>query len=49
MNATKRIATAIFTAAVAFTVVGGSSSPTQESTRDYIDEAANTAQLKAAI
>jgi len=49
MNATKRIATAIFTAAVAFTVVGCSSSPTKESTGEYIDDAAITTKVKAAI
>ena len=31
MNVTKRVATAIFTATVAFTVVGCSSTPTRES------------------
>jgi osmotically-inducible protein OsmY len=49
MNVTKRIATAIFTATVAFTVVGCSSSPTKESTGEYIDDAAITAKVKAAI
>jgi osmotically-inducible protein OsmY len=49
MNMTKRIATAIFTATVAFTIVGCSSSPTKESTGEYIDDAAITAKVKATI
>ena len=49
MNVTKRIATAIFTATVAFTVVGCSSSPTKESTGEYIDDAAITAKVKTAL
>jgi osmotically-inducible protein OsmY len=49
MNVTKRIATAIFTATVAFTVVGCSSTPTRESTGEYVDDAAITAKVKAAI
>jgi osmotically-inducible protein OsmY len=49
MNMTKRIATAIFTATVAFTIVGCSSSPNRESTGEYIDDAAITAKVKATI
>jgi osmotically-inducible protein OsmY len=49
MNMTKRIATAFFTAAVAFTVVGCSSSPNKESTGEYIDDAAITTKVKAAF
>lgn len=49
MNITKRVATAIFTATVAFTVVGCSSSPTRESTGEYVDDAAITGKVKAAI
>jgi osmotically-inducible protein OsmY len=49
MRMTKRIATAIFTATVAFAVVGCSSTPTRESTGEYIDDAGITAKVKAAI
>lgn len=49
MNMTKRIATAVFTATVAFTVVGCSSTGTRESTGEYVDDAAITAKVKAAI
>lgn len=49
MNISKRVATAIFTATVAFTVVGCSSTPTRESTGEYVDDAAITAKVKAAI
>ena len=49
MNISKRIATAIFTATVAFTVVGCSSSPTKESTGEYVDDAVITAKVKASI
>jgi len=49
MNITKRVATAIFTATVAFTIVGCSSTPTRESAGEYVDDAAITAKVKAAI
>jgi osmotically-inducible protein OsmY len=49
MTMTKRIATAIFTATVAFTIVGCSSSPTKESTGEYIDDAAITTKVKTAF
>lgn len=49
MNVSKRIATALFTATVAFTVVGCSSTPAHESTGEYVDDAAITAKVKAAI
>ena len=49
MNVSKRIATALFTATVAFTVVGCSSTPVHESTGEYVDDAAITAKVKAAI
>ena len=49
MKLTKRLATAVFTATVAFTVVGCSSTPTRESTGEYVDDAAITAKVKAAI
>jgi osmotically-inducible protein OsmY len=49
MTMTKRIATAILTASVAFTVVGCASSGQHESTGQYVDDAAITAKVKAAI
>jgi osmotically-inducible protein OsmY len=49
MIMTKRIATAIFTATVAFTIVGCSSTPNRESTGEYIDDAAITTKVKAAF
>jgi len=49
MNMTKRIATAVFTATVAFTIVGCSSTPTRESAGEYIDDAAITTKVKAAF
>jgi osmotically-inducible protein OsmY len=49
MNMTTRVATAIFTATVAFTIVGCSSSPTKESTGEYVDDAVITGKVKAAI
>jgi osmotically-inducible protein OsmY len=49
MKTIQRIATAVFTASLALTVVGCSSSPTRESTGEYIDDAAITAKVKAAF
>jgi len=49
MNMTKRIASAVFTATVAFTIVGCSSTPTRESAGEYIDDAAITTKVKAAF
>jgi osmotically-inducible protein OsmY len=49
MNVTKRLATAVFTATVAFTIVGCSSTPTRESAGEYVDDAAITTKVKAAI
>jgi len=49
MKMSNRIATAIFTATVAFAVVGCSSTPTRESTGEYVDDAAITTKVKAAI
>ena len=49
MNVTKRLATAIFTATVAFAIVGCSSTPTRESAGEYVDDAAITTKVKAAI
>jgi osmotically-inducible protein OsmY len=49
MNISKRVATAIFTATVAFTVVGCSSTGTHESTGEYVDDSVITAKVKASI
>jgi osmotically-inducible protein OsmY len=49
MNITKRVATAIFTATVAFTIVGCSSGPTKESTGEYVDDSVITTKVKASI
>ncbi|CAH0306126.1 Osmotically-inducible protein Y [Massilia sp. Bi118] len=49
MNMTKRIATAVFTATVAFTMVGCASGPNKESTGEYLDDAAITGKVKAAF
>jgi osmotically-inducible protein OsmY len=49
MKISKRIATAVFTATVAFAVVGCSSTPKRESAGEYIDDAAITAKVKASI
>jgi osmotically-inducible protein OsmY len=49
MKNIKRIATAVFTASLALTVVGCSSTPTRESTGEYLDDAAITAKVKAAF
>lgn len=49
MHMTKRIATAIFTASVAFTVVGCAATRTHESTGEYVDDASITTKVKAAI
>jgi osmotically-inducible protein OsmY len=49
MNLTQRLATAIFTASLAMTVVGCSSTPVKESTGEYVDDSVITAKVKAAI
>jgi len=49
MNISKRVATAIFTATVAFTIVGCSSTGTRESTGEYVDDSVVTGKVKAAI
>ena len=49
MTMTKRIATAFFTASVAFTVVGCASTGAHESTGQYVDDAAITTKVKASI
>jgi len=49
MNMTKRVASAIFTATVAFTIVGCSSTSHRESTGEYVDDSVVTGKVKAAI
>jgi osmotically-inducible protein OsmY len=49
MKPIQRIAAAVFTASLALAVVGCSSTPTRESTGEYIDDAALTTKVKAAI
>jgi osmotically-inducible protein OsmY len=49
MNMTKRVATALFTATVAFTIVGCTSTPHRESTGEYVDDSVVTGKVKAAI
>jgi osmotically-inducible protein OsmY len=46
---TKRVATALFTASIAFSVVGCASTAHKESTGEYVDDAAITTKVKAAI
>ncbi|RYF04620.1 MAG: transporter, partial [Oxalobacteraceae bacterium] len=45
MNMTKRVATAIFTATVAFTIVGCTSTGTRESTGEYVDDSVVTGKV----
>jgi osmotically-inducible protein OsmY len=49
MKIAQRLATAVFTCALGFTVVGCSSTPTKESTGEYVDDSMITAKVKAAI
>lgn len=49
MKVVQRLATAVFTASLALTMVACSSTTTRESTGEYIDDAAITAKVKAAI
>jgi osmotically-inducible protein OsmY len=49
MKIAKRLATAVFTATVAFAVVGCSSTPTRESAGEFVDDVAITAKVKAAF
>ena len=49
MKIAKRIATAVFTATVAFAVVGCASTPNRESAGEYVDDVAITAKVKAAF
>lgn len=49
MKIAKRLATAVFTATVAFAVVGCASTPNRESAGEYVDDVAITAKVKAAF
>jgi osmotically-inducible protein OsmY len=49
MKTIQRLATAVFAASIALAVVGCSSAPNRESTGEYIDDAAITTKVKAAI
>jgi osmotically-inducible protein OsmY len=49
MKTAQRIATAVFTATLAFSVVGCASTATKESAGEYVDDAAITAKVKASI
>jgi osmotically-inducible protein OsmY len=49
MKVVQRLATAVFTASLALTMVACSSTAHRESTGEYIDDAAITAKVKAAI
>jgi len=49
MKLAHRLATAVFAGTMAFAVVGCSSTPTQESLGEYVDDAAITAKVKAAF
>ncbi|MDB5745168.1 MAG: transporter [Massilia sp.] len=49
MKIAKRLATAVFTATVAFAVVGCASTPSRESAGEYVDDVAITAKVKAAF
>jgi osmotically-inducible protein OsmY len=49
MKIAKRLATAVFTATVAFAVVGCASTPSRESAGEFVDDVAITAKVKAAF
>jgi osmotically-inducible protein OsmY len=49
MTIAKRIATALFTASVAFAVVGCASTSSREGTGEYVDDSVITAKVKASI
>jgi osmotically-inducible protein OsmY len=49
MKIAKRLATAVFTATVAFAVVGCASTSSRESAGEYVDDVAITAKVKAAF
>ncbi|HBI70584.1 BON domain-containing protein [Massilia sp. IC2-278] len=49
MKITQRLATAVFTGALAFTMVGCASGPQKESAGEYVDDSVITAKVKAAF
>src|SRR4051812_2716327 len=49
MNIAQRLATTVFTASLAMTMVACASSPTKESTGEYVDDSVITSKVKAAI
>jgi len=49
MKTTQRLAAAIFTGALAFTMVGCASGPQKESAGEYVDDSMITAKVKAAF
>ena len=49
MKITQRLAAAVFTGALAFTMVGCASGPQKESAGEYVDDSVITAKVKAAF
>lgn len=49
MKITQRIATAVFTGALAFAMVGCASGPQRESAGEYVDDSVITAKVKTAF
>ena len=49
MKITQRLAAAVFTGALAFTMVGCASGPQRESAGEYVDDSVITAKVKAAF
>ena len=49
MKITQRLATAVFTGALAFAMVGCASGPQKESAGEYVDDSVITAKVKASI
>jgi osmotically-inducible protein OsmY len=49
MKIAHRLATAVFSASLALTVVGCASTPAHESTGEYVDDSLITTKVKAAI
>lgn len=49
MKLSRKFAAAVFTAVTTLTIVGCSSTPTKESTGEYVDDAMLTTKVKASI
>jgi len=49
MKLSRNFAAAVFTAAATFAIVGCSSTPTKESTGEYVDDSMLTTKVKASI